>query len=223
MKDIKFIESYYHNNGLQKIFQYKSNLSIYDKMRFVSTVVNTLVDDNITCISLIRDLIFNFELIDFFTDIDTKAILNIDDEEDDESNVTAPIDLMEEFIEQTDIIKILYESIDKDIMSELNKAVNDGIYYKTGVNIYDVSNSIGNLLSVIETKIKNIDATNINDFIKVISGMRENVTPEKILDAYIQSEIYKNDVKTIKNDMSEHIAKIEQTAFDTGIKNVPMK
>ena len=59
----------YAYNGEMKDFTFYTNLSAYDKLRFVSSVVGTVVDeDGYNCV--IRDLMTDFYIIDIFSDVD---------------------------------------------------------------------------------------------------------------------------------------------------------
>ena len=101
----------YTYNGEEVSFNFYTSISAYDEVRFVNTVTNTLVDDSY--ISVIRNLIFDFEIIDIFTDID---ISNIKD-----------INAIEQFLEETNIVEIVKANVDSDVVEELNRAVDENI------------------------------------------------------------------------------------------------
>ena len=60
-------------------FDFKTSLSAYDKMIFVKTVVDNIVSKDGYDV-VIRDLIFDFVIIEVFTNIDTSFIKMKDDE-----------------------------------------------------------------------------------------------------------------------------------------------
>ena len=56
-------------------FNFGTDLSVADKQRFVNSVVSLVVDDeNKRYNSILRDLIFNFYVVDMLTDVDTTEL-----------------------------------------------------------------------------------------------------------------------------------------------------
>ena len=166
----------YTYNGEEVSFNFYTSISAYDKVRFVNTVVNTLVDDNY--ISVIRNLIFDFEIIDVFTDIDTSNIKDIN--------------AIEQFLEETNIVEIVKANIDSNVIEELNKAVDDNIEYRTGIHKNPISESLSNLLNTLEEKVSGIDTEKMMEMAQIFSNVSGELTADKMLEAYSKSDLFKN-------------------------------
>ena len=80
----------YMYNGEAQNINFYTNLSSADKLRFVNSVVDLLVSDK-NYNFIIRDLIFDFFIIDIFSDIDTTELIEsssfIDDVEHGKTNI----------------------------------------------------------------------------------------------------------------------------------------
>lgn len=176
--------AYIHNNE-EHVFNFKTSLSAAEKVYFVNSVTDVLVNDNYNYI--IRDLIFYYFMINVFTDIDIEYISESD-------NV---IDEIEKIVKETNIIDILDENIDTDLIIELSVAVDRNIEYRTGIHKNPIVDSIANLINVFESKIANIDFENTVEMAKMLKGVSGNLTPEKILEAYANTDMFKNKYEEI--------------------------
>ena len=87
MKEMKNGVFTYNNESYN--FEFKTSLSAYDKQIFVKTVVGNLVDDAGYDV-VIKDLIFDFVIIEVFTNIDT-SFINMEDDEGNDINPIIPI------------------------------------------------------------------------------------------------------------------------------------
>ena len=187
----------YTRNGEEVSFNFYTSLSAYNKMRFVNNVTNLVVGDNYN--SVIKDMIFNFMIIEVFTDVDTTDINNSDD----------AINMIEQFLDETNIVDIVKENIQPGLISELKKAVDDNIEYRTGVHKNPVADSISNLLNTIERKLDGIDTESMIEASKVFSGMTGELTAENMLNAYENSDMFKRNYKKLIEDREKHKAVIE--------------
>lgn len=163
-------------------FNYKTALTANEKVKFVKFVTDSLVDDNYY--SVIKNLIFDFAIIEAFTDVDT-AYLN------DSSNM---VDDIESLIEETNIVDIVKANADIEII-ELAKAVDDNISYRTGIRQNTVIDSLSSLINVIEKKIDsldvNIDMDNMMKMADAISGVNGELTADKMIDAFVKTDLFK--------------------------------
>lgn len=176
----------YYYNGESYNFNFCTDLTIADKLKFVNSVVDLIVDDN-RYNSVIRDLIFDYYTIKFFTTIDTEKL--------DKSN--AFLNDVEEFILSTNIIDIVKANAFPTLFDELNDAVDKSIQYLTGIHPSPIADSFSSLLSIIEKKINEIDLTNMTEMAQKLVGMTGDFTPESIVNAYLSSDIHKKNLEEI--------------------------
>jgi transcriptional regulator with PAS, ATPase and Fis domain len=203
MKDIK--TGVYTYNGEEKQFSFKTSLSVYDKARFVNIYESLILGDG-TYYSIFEDLFFDFVIIDVFTDVnvfeDNKYSLGV----------------IESLIEETEIVDIVKANVDYSIIVELKEAVDKNIEYKTGIHrnpLAPVIESLSNLLDTVEYKLSTIDVEGMMEFANVFSNMTGELTPEKMLDAYAKSDVFKNKYAEILKEKEKHNDKIEELVKDT--------
>lgn len=205
MKNIK--TSVYSYNGEEKQFKFKTSLSAYDKIKFVNNVTKLVVDDNYY--SMLKDLFFDFVIIDTFTDV------SILDEDDKKAEYT--VDIVESLVSGTDIVDIVKANADYGVIEELKKAVDDNIEYKTGIHknqFAPLINSLSSLLNTVEDKLSTIDVDSMMEMAQIISGMTGELTPEKMLDAYSKSDMFKLKQEQLIANKKQHNNKIDKLKED---------
>lgn len=196
MKNVK-IGTYVYNDKTFN-FNFATDLSAHDKTVFVRTVVDTLVDDT-TYDSIIRDMIFDFSIIRRFTDIDTSFIKAMDD---DGNEISALISI-EQFLEETNVVDIVKANMEIGLLDELNEAVDKSIEYRTGIHPSPISDALASLLSTLEKKVNEFDTGSMMDMAQKLAGMTGELTPESIMNAYINSDIHKKNVEEIAESKRE--------------------
>lgn len=174
-------------------FAFYTSLSAYRKSQFVVSVSNILVGDNYNYV--IRDLAFDFCIVAIFTDIDTADVQDADD------GITA----MEEFVEKfKPVIDIVKANVEDGVFDELHTAIDLNIEYRTGIHINPISSSLASLLNTIERKVDGIDLNSMMDLAQSMSGISDELTADKLLDAYARTNIFKehwnNDVANAVDD-----------------------
>lgn len=170
----------YTRNGEDVPFNFYTSLSAYNKVRFVDSVVSAIVtDDGYNYV--IKDMLFDFWVVSFFTDVDVSKIAEA------ENN----IDAIEDFFDENNIVDIVKINIVPGIIDELEKAVEFNIEYKTGIHINPISSSLSSLLDTIEEKVENIDFDSMMDIAEAMSGISGELTADKMLDAYAKTDIFK--------------------------------
>lgn len=188
----------YTRNGESISFNFYTNLRAVDKMRFVDTVTGYVVGDNYN--SVIRDMMFDFTIIDIFTDVDISEITN---------SKTNSINMIEDLLDETNIAAIVKANAESGLIAELEKAVDDNIEYRTGVRRNPIADGISSLLNTIETKLAGIDTEGMMQMAQVISGMSGEMTPERVLEAYSKSDMFKERYAQLLADRERHDAAIE--------------
>ena len=196
MKEIKNGVFTYNNESYN--FEFKTSLSAYDKQVFVKTVVGNLVDDAGYDV-VIKDLIFDFVIIEVFTNIDT-SFINM---EDDEGNDINPIIPIEHFLEETNVVDIVKENMETGLLDELNRAVDLDIQYLTGIYHNPINEAITSLISTIEKKIGEVDLDSMMSMAQKFAGMTEDFTLDNIVNAYMNSDIHKSNLAEIKEAKEE--------------------
>ncbi len=171
----------YKNENI--LFNFSTNLRAYEKVKFVNSVTDTLVADNYN--SVLRDLIFDFQIINIFTDVDTSELSESPD----------TINSIEDFLEETNIVKIVRANADKGLMEELEQAVDKNIEYRTGIHRDILSDTLVKFISLLEEKISTIDTENMMAMAEKISSISGKLTAENVVNAYAQSDIFKESHK----------------------------
>ena len=201
MKNMKNMKTgVYFYNDEAKNFDFATDLSAYDKTVFVRTVVDTLVDDT-TYDSIIRDMIFDFAIIMRFTDIDTSFTKAIDD---DGNEISALVSI-EQFLEKTNVVDIVKANMEVGLLEQLNDAVDKSIEYRTGIHPSPVADSLASLLSTLEKKINEVDLDSMMDMAQKFAGMTGELTPESVVNAYINSGMHKANLDEIAENKKEKV------------------
>ena len=195
----------YTHNDVEEAFNFYTNLRAIDKIRFVNTVTNTLIDDNYY--SFIKNMIFDIAIVHIFTDVDVSDIMT-------SNNAIGEI---EDFLESTNIVDIVKANAEDGVIEELNDAVDLAIEYRTGIHKNPITESFGHLLNTLEKKISDIDTGKMMEMAQIISGISGELTADKMLEAYSKSDLFKNNYQQIVADRNKHNENIESIA--NSIKN----
>lgn len=187
----------YTLDGEDTPFAFYTSLSAYRKAQFVNSVSDILVGDNYNYV--IRDLAFDFCIVAIFTDIDTSDVQDTDDD------ITAMEEFVDKFKPVVDIVKA--NSVD-GVLDELHRAIDLNVEYRTGIHINPISSSLASLLDTIERKVDDIDLDNMMDLAQAMTGISNELTADKLLDAYAKTNIFK-----------EHWGDDEGDTADTAVDN----
>ena len=174
-------------------FSFLTDLSASKKMDFVNSVVGYVVT-NSDYNFVIKDIIFDFEIIHKFTNYNISDIKEADD----------TLGAIEELLSTTNIVEIVKSNMIDGLYEELVKAVDLDIQYKTGIRNNDILNSVERILDTIEEKVKDIDTKGFDEFAKVFNSVSGELTPDKLLEAFAKSDIYKP-VNDRKNNTQKEI------------------
>lgn len=179
-------------------FDFSTSLSVLEKQMFVKAVVDNVVGDDSYDV-VIRDLIFDFVIIEMFTNIDT-SFINM---KDDDGNDVNPIIVIEHFLEETNVVDIVKENMDDGLIEELNHAVDLNIQYLTGIHTNPISESVASLISTIEKKIDGVDLDSMMTMVQKFASIAEDFTPESVVNAYMESDVHKKNLAEIEDSKSE--------------------
>lgn len=167
-------------------FNFRTDLSVAEKLRFVNSVVDLVVDET-RYNSVIRDLIFDFYIVDIMTNVDTKELK-------DSFNFLNDV---EDFLLSTNIIEIVKANAFPTLFNELNDAVNKSIQYRTGVHPSPLSDSLSSLISTLEKKVNEVDLDSMMGMAQKFAGMTEDFTLENVMSYYMNSDIHKKNLEEI--------------------------
>lgn len=196
MKNVKTGAYFYNDESYD--FEFATDLSAYKKMVFVRYVVNSIVDgDNYD--SIVKDMIFDFGLVSIMTDIDTSFI----NKRDDEGNSINPIIFIEQFLEETSVIDVIKANMRDGLLEELNDAVNKAIEYRTGIHPSPLNDALASLVSTLEKKVNEYDMGSMMEMAQKFVGMTGELTPESVVNAYINSNMHKQNLEEIAESKVE--------------------
>lgn len=198
--------SVYTRNGEENSFSFYTSLRASDKVTFVNSVVDMLVDVNYN--SVIRDLIFDFMIINMFTDIDTSDITKPDNQN--------AINMIEDLLHETNIVDVVKANVEIGLIEELNKAVDDNIEYRTGIHRNPISESLSRILDTLEKKLSNININSeeLMKVSKIFNNIQGELTMDKMIEAYTNSNMFKQKYDKMVEDKEKHISDIEAIASE---------
>lgn len=179
----------YNHNGESIPFEFSTSLSASNKLNFVNSVVKVVVDDD-DYNYVIENMIFDFYIVNYFTNIDVSEITESPNN----------IDMIEDFLNETDIVNIIRMNAVHGIINELEKAVSLNIEYKTGIHVNPISSSLSSLLDTIEQKVDGIDLEEMMGIAGSIAGISDELTADKLLDAYAKTDIFKKNWENAETD-----------------------
>lgn len=183
------------DNGDEYInFNFKTDLKVSEKAKFVNYVVSLVVDEN-AYNSVIRDLVFDYYTIKIFTDIDTFEF----------DNSKHFLDDVEDFLLETNIVDIVKANAFPTLFDELNKAVDDSVEYLTGIHKNPINDALSSLLSTLEKKIDEVDLDSMMGMAKKLVGMTGELTPESVVNAYINSGVHNKNLAEIAEAKNNEI------------------
>lgn len=198
-------------------FDFYTKLSTSKKVEFVNSVTSLVVGDG-NYNSVIRDLVFDFYLVDIFTTVNTVHLKISDHFLDD----------VEEFLEETNIVDIIKANMKHGFLEELNKAVDLNIEYLTGIHVNPLNDALTNLMNTLEKKINEVDLNSMMEMASKFSGMTEEFTPENVVKAYLGSDVHKKNIEEIAEvkkqkdvivkKLDEAIKTVDGSKFNDGEK-----
>ncbi len=164
-------------------FNFYTDLSSANKLKFVNSVVDLLIDEN-HYNSVIRDLIFDYFTVKIFTTVDTEEL----------DNSLTFLNDVEDFLLSTNIVEIVKSNAFPTIFDELNDAVDKSVAYLTGIHPNPLNEAIASLLSTLEKKINEVDLDSMMGMAQKLAGMTGEFTPDSIVSAYMNSDMHKKNL-----------------------------
>lgn len=203
----------YTYKGKEYTFNFYTNIDVIKKSKFVTNITDLIVyEDNYQ--SVLRDVMFDFEIIKIFTNA-------FEDTEIDEKGylLTDVVD----FVENTNVAEVVKANAVVGLINELNEAVDKNIEYKTGIHRNPLGEATASLLRTIENKINDIDLDKLMKFAEVFKDMPKDITPEKLIDAYGKSDVFKQIRKDADKRNEKQAAKILEVVSESEKENKTVK
>lgn len=197
-KNVKTGAYTYKNESIP--FNFYTELRAVDKIKFINAVCDTLIDTNYY--SVIRDLIFDFQIVNIFTDVVVPEL----------QDSPSPISIIEEFLDDTNIVEIVKANVDKKLIAELEKAVDENIEYRTGIHKNTLEDALTSLLHTVEQKINDVDTEGMMEMAMKLNSISDELTPERILQAYSETDMFKNRIYEKEQERQNHDAAIKKAA-----------
>lgn len=191
MKEMKNGVFTYNNEDYN--FDFATSLTAYEKQIFVKTVVNNLVDEEGYDVVL-RDLIFDFVIIEMFANIDT-SFINVKDED---GNDVSQIITIEHFLNESNVVDVVKANIEDGLLDELNHAIDLNIQYLTGIHTNPLGEAVASLVSTLEKKINEVDLEGMMGMAQKFAGMTEGFNLDNLVSAYMNSDVHKKNLIEIE-------------------------
>ena len=197
-KNVKTGAYTYKNESIP--FNFYTELRAVDKIKFINAVCDTLIDTNYY--SVIRDLVFDFQIVNVFTDVVVPEL----------QDSPSPISIIEEFLDDTNIVEIVKANVDKKLIAELEKAVDENIEYRTVIHKNTLEDALTSLLHTVEQKINDVDTEGMMEMAMKLNSISDELTPERILQAYSETDMFKNRIYEKEQKRQNHNAAIKKAA-----------
>lgn len=197
-KNVKTGAYTYKNESIP--FNFYTELRAVDKIKFINAVCDTLIDTNYY--SVIRDLVFDFQIVNVFTDVVVPEL----------QDSPSPISIIEEFLDGTNIVEIVKANVDKKLIAELEKAVDENIEYRTGIHKNTLEDALTSLLHTVEQKINDVDTEGMMEMAMKLNSISDELTPERMLQAYSETDMFKNRIYEKEQERQNHDAAIKKAA-----------
>ena len=197
-KNVKTGAYTYKNESIP--FNFYTELRAVDKIKFINAVCDTLIDTNYY--SVIRDLVFDFQIVNVFTDVVVPEL----------QDSPSPISIIEEFLDDTNIVEIVKANVDKKLIVELEKAVDENIEYRTGIHKNTLEDALTSLLHTVEQKINDVDTEGMMEMAMKLNSISDELTPERMLQAYSETDMFKNRIYEKEKERKHTEAVIKESA-----------
>lgn len=197
-KNVKTGAYTYKNESVP--FNFYTELRAVDKIKFINAVCDTLIDTNYY--SVIRDLVFDFQIVNVFTDVVVPEL----------QDSPSPISIIEEFLDDTNIVEIVKANVDKKLIAELEKAVDENIEYRTGIHKNTLEDALTSLLHTVEQKINDVDTEGMMEMAMKLNSISDELTPERMLQAYSETDMFKNRIYEKEKERKHTEAVIKESA-----------
>lgn len=173
------MEALYKFNGEENSFNFQTSLRASEKINFVDYVESLIIADGVYE-HVIKDLVFDYAIIVFFTDINIGEIFNSEN---------IDINDVEDIVIGTGVADIVKENAEEGLIAELYKAVGYRVEQVTGIKTNTVSDSIIRFIDNANDKILGkYDIDEVMNMANIISNSVGKISAKDIWDSYAESD-----------------------------------
>lgn len=190
-KTIGVMNATYNYKGVDGQYSFFTDIDVLRKAKFVESVCSYVVTDK-SYQAVLRDTIFMWQIIEAFTNINLKDVLNLEESQNALGDII-------DFVEETDVVENIVDNMRAGLIQELNETVNLNIEYKTGIHIDPLRDMLANLLKSLEDKMNEIDIPTLMNFASKINEIPDELSADKIAEACANSDAFKKLVDGRRN------------------------
>lgn len=191
--------------GKEQEYSYWTNISTTQKALFVQFVVGALVTDDFYN-GILKDMLIKRTVISLFTDV---PMGNPEDKDFTEDMVDiSNIEKSEIFVEQSGVYETVMEHMEPGVMAPILKSIDENIEYKTGIQQHGLEKSVTELIEKLTEKVVAMDVDSLNTVLGKVASMQGDFTPENVLNAYMGTDMFKQNVAERENIIKDNEAKI---------------
>lgn len=205
--------NFYTYNNEEVEYHYSPTMTYSEQVSFVKSVSNMVLFNDGTYIPLLKDIMFNFFLINDFTDIDISMFNNEFGDFD--------IDKFADFDNNTGLSNSIKTNIDTTLLYNLIDSVDSCIAYKTGISKDNIGMAVVELINTLKKKIdtfgNNIDSDTVLKFMQNFneSGLNAN----EIAKVYFNSNEFKHGIAEVVDEKNATIKKLRNKIVENEVQN----
>lgn len=182
-------------------FNFVTDLTMTQKAGLVGSVVDSVVTDE-HYHSILRDMIFDMQIVSVMTDVDTAMYIDEDNQ----------IETIEQFLNATNVVEIVKENAAPGLIRSMSDAIDKDIEYKTGIHTNPVGIALASLLQTVESKVDGVDLESMMDMAQSFSDVAGELTPDNMIEAYAKSSAFqdlKNEVLKQKDERAASVIPVD--------------
>ena len=204
--------TYKNFNGEVVEFNYENELSLSQKANFVMEVAGMIVSGTIGYAYILKETIFNYCLVKYFTDI----VLFENDED-------FSLDMIDAFMKEnrTTVIGTIKQAMENDALDELSKACDEAIEFRKA-HFSDYKEEISDLLQVVREFVVKPDY--LNELLIALTNAVKSFADKGDIDMDVVNKLV--DVLPVMKELgSKEVAKaiVEEFHQNTPTENVEEK
>ena len=204
--------TYKNFNGEVVEFNYEKELSLSQKANFVMEVAGMIVSGTIGYAYILKETIFNYCLVKYFTDI----VLFENDED-------FSLDMIDAFMKEnrTTVIGTIKQAMENDALDELSKACDEAIEFRKA-HFSDYKEEISDLLQVVREFVVKPDY--LNELLIALTNAVKSFADKGDIDMDVVNKLV--DVLPVMKELgSKEVAKaiVEEFHQNTPTENVEEK
>ena len=187
-------------------FNFVTDLTAAQRAGLVASVTDSVVLED-HYYSILRDMIFDMQIVSVMTDVDTAMYIGDEHQIED----------IESFLTATNIVEIVKENAAPGLIRSMSDAIDKDIEYKTGIHTNPVGIALASLLQTVENKVDGIDLDSMMDMAQAFSNVTGELTPDSMIEAYAKSSAFqdlKNEVLKQKEDNAASVIPVDFKKVD---------